>query len=128
MTEIADEVGIALSYSNIRPFDIDTILAGWTSFGGYGGSDLTRSGFIFKMKPTGYCYVTVSRDATSHTTYVKNYPEYPFFLVRDRAANWITNEEELNANLPQAKSEAQNGVDRGTFRTINVGAMVRSAS
>lgn len=119
MTEISAEVGVAISLSNLRPFDIVKVLAGtWTD-----RVNGIASMFYIKMRD-GLVLVTTFRDEVETTASVfKLDEERPLTLVED---GWNTNEEELNANLPQFKAEAKNGVDTGSIGQTTTRPVVRS--
>jgi hypothetical protein len=121
MTDLSIEVGVALTLSGLNPFDVEKAIAGWTR----GGDEVISSGIVFKRK-SGYTLVYDRRELPKRTTImIEHYSEEPVWLY-ERAAPWVFNEEELNANLPQYKAETKNGVSAGTFYPADTGSVVRS--
>jgi phosphosulfolactate phosphohydrolase-like enzyme len=101
------DFGATLSYSHIRPFDIEEVVAGWESTSHI--NDTVASGYVVKLLDGRYAYISSTRhtalDMIESLTRFHG-TEEPKFLY-DRARHWNHNKEELNADLPWQKTEAK---------------------
>lgn len=105
MNELTDELGVTLTLSHIRPYLVTEVIAGWRDEDEASAS----SGFIVKLVEGKYAYIMSTRNEKFQMTksLTRLFDEHPGWLITERARNWVTDKEVLNATLPRSKQEAQ---------------------
>lgn len=104
MNELQQEFFSTLSFCHVSPYDVIEIIAGWSEDDTVNNE--WSSGFVVRTN-AGYAYLVSKRNHRLRSTraVTRRFDAEPTFLY-ERARRWNFNKEELNANLPLAKQEA----------------------
>lgn len=97
--------GAVLSVSQVRPFEIDEVVAGWDSVDG----EEISSGYVVKLLSGEFVYIVARwNDRLRMTrTATRYFAEEPTWLYTERLENWNRNKDALNADLPWSKAQAK---------------------